>query len=409
VSAFPLVPLRAVTLDAQTGPFGSQLHSDDYVDGGIPVINPSNIINSKITPDPAAAVTEDTSERLARHRLEPGDLVFGRRGELGRAAVVHNEAAGWLCGTGSLRVRTRQSAFDSHFAEYVLQSAGTRSYFEMYAVGSTMGNLNTSIVLGLTVPLPPLDEQRRLADFLDAETTRIDYLASLQKTALEKLHERDRALRDSLIDKLVSQVGELPFRRFISKIEQGTSPQCENYPRESGNWGVLKLSAVKGGRFYPEENKQLPEDVSPVREYEVRDGDLLISRANTPELVGDVAVAEGAHRKLLLPDLIYRVGLNRSMKADFAAQVLLSTRVRRMIQATARGSSQSMVKIRGEDIREWRIPYANARQQEELVLAVRGQTDSSDRLRSVVTRQLALLAERRQALITAAVTGEITV
>lgn len=409
MSAFPLAPLRTVTLDAQTGPFGSQLHSDDYVHDGIPVINPSNIINGKLVPDPAVSITEETSERLARHRLQPGDLIFARRGELGRAAVAHAEATDWLCGTGSLRVRTRQSAFDSRFAGYALQSATTRAYFEMFAVGSTMGNLNTSIVLGLPIPLPPLDGQRRIADLLDTETARIDQLAALQRSVLAKLEQRDRTVRDSLIDGLADKIGELPLRRYSSKIEQGSSPSCENHPRTPGEWGVLKLSAVKQGRFYADENKQLPGDIEPMREYEVHDGDLLVTRANTPELVGDVAVVSGAGQRLLLPDLIYRVRIDRTISADFLAQVLLSSRVRNLIQATARGSSQSMVKLRGEDIREWPVPRADAEQQAKIVAAIDDQLHASNKLRTTIGRQLALLAERRQALITAAVTGGITV
>jgi len=122
-----------------------------------------------------------------------------------------------------------------------------------------------------------------------------------------------------------------------------------------------------------------------------------------------VAVVSGAGQRLLLPDLIYRVNLDRRIAADFVVQVFLSTRVRSLIQATARGSSQSMVKLRGEDIRDWPVPRADAAQQAIIVAAIDDQLQSSDKVRATINRQLALLAERRQALITAAVTGGITV
>lgn len=262
-----------------------------------------------------------------------------------------------------------------------------------------------------TLPLlrPPLDEQRRIADFLGGETARIDHLAGLQQSVLEKIHQRDRAVRDNLVDEIAEKTGELPLRRFSPRIEQGSSPSCENHPREPGEWGVLKLSAVKQGRFFPGENKQLPGDIEPLVEYEVHERDLLVTRANTPELVGDVAVVSGADRRLLLPDLIYRVSLDRRIAVDFISHVFLSTRVRSLIQATARGSSQSMVKLRGEDIREWPVPRADAAQQARVVAEIEDQLQSSDKLRTVINRQLALLAERRQAVITAAVTGGITV
>jgi type I restriction enzyme S subunit len=339
--------------------------------------------------------------------IRSGDLLIAEGGDVGRAAIYHGDP-GRIFQKSLHRARGHEGS-DVRYLRYVLIALHESGWLDILCNKATMAHFTAEKLGSLEIPYAPIEEQRRIADFLDAETARIDQLTTLQTTVLDKLDQRDRVVRDCLIDDLIDQVGELPLRRFVSKIEQGTSPQCENHPRESDRWGVLKLSAVKGGRFYPEANKQLPDDIEPAREYEVHEGDLLVSRANTPELVGDVAVAEGVDPKLLLPDLIYRVGLDRRIRADFAVQVLLSTRIRRLIQATARGSSQSMVKLRGEDIREWPIPRANARQQQELVSAVRDHLASSDRLRSSVHRQLVLLAERRRALITAAVTGGIAV
>ena len=307
--------------------------------------------------------------------------------------------------------RAYRSVVEPRYMYYWLSSNLFYNYiYSALVVGATNQiELNREALAGAPIALPPLVEQRRIADFLDVETARIDQLTGLQQSVLEKIRQRDRAVRDNLVDELVEKAGELPLRRYSPRIEQGSSPSCENHPRELSEWGVLKLSAVKKGKFFSSENKQLPGDIEPLIEYEVRDGDLLVTRANTPELVGDVAVVSGAGRRLLLPDLIYRVGLDRRIAADFVAQVFLSTRVRSMIQATARGSSQSMVKLRGEDIREWPVPRADAVQQARLVAAIDDQLQSSDKLRTAINRQLALLAERRQALITAAVTGGITV
>ncbi|PPJ22161.1 hypothetical protein C5E41_27905 [Nocardia nova] len=262
----------------------------------------------------------------------------------------------------------------------------------------------------LPILTPPLEEQRRIADFLDAETSRIDRLVALQRQVVERLNERDAAVRDVLIDRMANRRGELPLRRFILKIEQGVSPQCESAPRQdSSEWSVLKLSAVKGGVFRPGENKLLPGGTAPSREYEVRPGDLLATRANTPELVGDVAVVSSDCARLLLPDLIYRIGLTEAMDAEYVTQVALGGRVRSVIEAAARGSSGSMVKLRGEDIRSWPVPPASLSEQHELVREISLETVTTGRLRALLSRQIDLLAERRQSLITAAVTGQFDV
>ena len=97
--------LKFNTLEMQTGPFGSQLHAEDYVDGGIPLINPAHMIDGKIIPDSQVTVDEATCQRLSRHILNAGELIFARRGELGRCAVVTETEEGWLCGTGSLKAK----------------------------------------------------------------------------------------------------------------------------------------------------------------------------------------------------------------------------------------------------------------------------------------------------------------
>jgi type I restriction enzyme S subunit len=357
----------------------------------------------------------DGDPRRLKGYLLNGDTLINSTGNgtLGRVGYFTQGPDNVPCvADGHVSVaRADRRIVEPRYLYYWLSSALFYNFiYSVLVVGATNQiELNREGLAGAPIALPPLDEQRRIANFLDAETARIDQLDTLQRSVLAKLNQRDRAVRDSLIDRLADIVGELPLRRYSSKIEQGSSPTCENHPRDPGEWGVLKLSAVKQGRFYPDENKQLPGEIEPMREYEVRDGDLLVSRANTPELVGDVAVASSAGERLLLPDLIYRVGLDQKISAEFVAQVLLSSRVRTLIQATARGSSQSMVKLRGEDIKEWPVPRANTEQQAEVVAAINDQLLASDKLRSTIDRQLELLAERRQALITAAVTGGIAV
>lgn len=259
------------------------------------------------------------------------------------------------------------------------------------------------------IDITDLEEQRRIADFLDHEIRLIGRMNSLLKRMLGKLTEREQALIDLEIVRLSSKYGTVPFRRAIQRIEQGISPQCDSVPAQEHEWGVLKLSSIKRGSFFPEENKRLPEEVTPDQRYEVRIGDLLVTRANTPELVGDVAVVTHNTRRLLLPDLIYRVTLSQSVLPEFASLAIMSSHVRGIIRATARGTSQSMVKLRGEDIREWPIPKVDKKLQIETVNKIAKQQESIKTLRHKIMRQLDLLDERRKALITAAVAGQIDV
>lgn len=261
---------------------------------------------------------------------------------------------------------------------------------------------------GTPIPVPPPEEQRRIADFLDAATRLMDQSVASKRSLHRLLQERLSAVRDAGLDLLRERHGEVPLRRMILGVEQGVSPVCDSASAGVGEWGVLKLSSIKRGQFYPDENKRLPGSDGLDR-YEVREGDLLVTRANTPELVGDVAVARGNVARKLLPDLIYRLRLADGVGPDFLAEVLLGGRIRGLIQATARGSSQSMVKLRGEDIRSWPIPNAQAAAQDEFVRRMRSESAGVKALTEAIERQQQLIAERRQALITAAVTGQFDV
>lgn len=185
-------PVFRVTTSIQTGPFGSQLHAADYVEGGVPLINPAHIVAGRLQPDELSAVDEATVKRLCRHMLKEDDIVMARRGEIGRCAVVRQSESGWLCGTGSLVIKFHQACADYYWR--IISGAGFSSLLELNAVGTTMLNLNPTIVGRMLLPVPPLPEQRAIAAYLDEETAKLDALVAKVETAIERLQEYRTAL-----------------------------------------------------------------------------------------------------------------------------------------------------------------------------------------------------------------------
>jgi type I restriction enzyme, S subunit len=186
--------LREVATILQTGPFGSQLHADDYVDDGVPIVNPSNIADQEIIPDQETGVSLITAARLARHRLEPLDIVFARRGEMGRCGIVQEHQAGWLCGTGSLLVRLKLERVNPCFLIEYLGTTYVAEYLQQHSVGSTMNNLNTSIIGRLPVPLPHLDVQKQIALRIHDERASTRSLRRVAIACIDKLREYRTAL-----------------------------------------------------------------------------------------------------------------------------------------------------------------------------------------------------------------------
>ena len=175
--------------DVQTGPFGSQLHQSDYVDVGIPSIMPVNIGNRmEISTDKIVFITEEDAKRLARYRVREGDIVYSRRGDVEKCAYINKQENGWLCGTGCLRIRIDSKLANSKFVAYYLSTEDIKSWISNNAVGTTMPNLNSSILQQVPLSLPSLDEQRRIASILTSLDDKIDLLRR-ENATLEQMAE----------------------------------------------------------------------------------------------------------------------------------------------------------------------------------------------------------------------------
>lgn len=191
---WPVVTLGRLALLLQTGPFGSQLHASDYIEGGVPVINPSHMEDGLIHPDSKCTVDIQTAQRLERHFLRAGDVIFARRGELGRCVLVRAEEVNWLCGTGSLLMRPDTRVLQPAYLVTLFQLKRIKESLTLQSVGATMDNLNTGILARTGLPLPPLDEQRAILQFIEREGEKFGRLAEAYARQLILLAEYRAAL-----------------------------------------------------------------------------------------------------------------------------------------------------------------------------------------------------------------------
>ena len=148
--------------EIRIGPFGSLLHKEDYVLGGHALVNPSHIIDGQIVPDNELTVSDTKYAELSPYHLFPGDVVMGRRGEMGRCAVV--EEPGLLCGTGSLLIRTHGD-LSADFIQKIISFPSFKRTIEDMAVGQTMPNLNVPIVSSFEIIKPPKSVQEQYYSF----------------------------------------------------------------------------------------------------------------------------------------------------------------------------------------------------------------------------------------------------
>ena len=185
----------------QTGPFGSQLHQADYVENGVPIINPMHLINGEIQPDNRTTVNAETAERLSRHALSPGEIVIARRGELGRCALVRDSDGSMLCGTGCMTLRLTEGV-PRYFYEF-LSSTSVRRFLDERSIGATMQNLNPSIISSIPAVFPPISEQEAIIQEIDEANRTFAALEGKAQDEIRLLLEyRERLIADVVTGKL---------------------------------------------------------------------------------------------------------------------------------------------------------------------------------------------------------------
>ncbi|WP_336215031.1 restriction endonuclease subunit S [Nonomuraea sp. LPB2021202275-12-8] len=390
--------LKHLCVDA--GQYGLNISAQDYTPSGHRLIRTSDIDENGGLRPRENAVFVDTSLD-GRHELKSGDLLLSRSGTLGRAMLLRDleepsTYAGYL-----VRFRPRPST-EPRFMAYLAASHTFQAAIEADAVTSTIQNFNAERYANIAVSLPSLDEQRRIADFLDAETARIDQLISLRSLQLGQLDERETSWRSEI---------------FLGS-ESGVWVRVKHLLRAKPRYGVLVPELVDEGVPFIRVNNlagsstrdslaSIPQKLSDQYPRTVTVlGDVLLSVVGT---LGKVAVVTedlvGANTARAVAVLRLDPKHEPSL---FAAWIGTAGFRQQALLATGADSAQPTLGM--EDLANFSVrwPVDESEQKKMAAAAMDRQIEASETI-NALGRQLALLAERRQALITAAVTGQVDV
>ena len=193
--------------EVKIGPFGSLLHKDDYIEGGHALINPSHIVDGKIIIDPKLTISDEKYQELFSYGMQVGDVVLGRRGEMGRCAVVDEE--GYLCGTGSMIIRSGKE-MKPYFLQNILSSPSYRRVIEDKAVGITMKNINVPIVSGLMIPKLPVRLQEQYLELVQqSDKSKFGVQIAIYRDVRGSAEQYERAASSS-----ISRAHKLPYLRI---------------------------------------------------------------------------------------------------------------------------------------------------------------------------------------------------
>ncbi len=387
--------------------------------------------------DLKVAVLQDTQDHISQCAVDAGvaelvpagSVLIVVRGMILAKTFPVSIAAVPMAINQDLKALDCRAGIRNGFVARLLEAAAPESSRLTDEAGHGTKALRMETWTAIRLPVPPEHEQASILAFLDHETAKIDSLIAEQQNLIALLKAKRQAVISHAVtkgldpnvpmkDSGVEWLGEVPahwkvkrVKHLVRHIAQGWSPQCESFPVGSDDEvGVLKVGCVNGGVFNPGENKVLPAGIDIPSGLEVRSGDLLVSRANTRELVGSAAVAFYDHKNLLLCDKLYRLRLDPTRcKPSFVAFYLGTGLARSQIELDATGASSSMVNIGQATILDMPIPVPSIDEQGLIQGAIDHEVRGIENLLEEAIRIVTLLSERRVAVVSAAVTGQIDV
>lgn len=355
-------------------------------------------LNDGVVTSTAKTITDDGLNASAAKWVPPGAVLVAMYGSIGKL------------GTAGIPMTTNQAiAFavpgpdlDGKFLFYYLMSQ--RPQLDAQGKGATQRNISQTILKPWAIPLPFLAEQRRIVEILEDHLSRLD----AANTGLRAAQVRVAAMRRSALDQLfglrhpAATVGE-----FVSNISAGKSFGTANAPATPDQWGIIRVSAMTWGEFDPSQNKAVDEDNVDPR-FEIRPGDLLVSRANTNEYVGASVLVADVRPRLLLSDKSLRLTPAQGIHREWLWRALQAPSARRQISGLATGTKDSMRNISQSSLRAIRIPVATEAEQLSALSAFDEVESACLRLADAATLQMTRSSALRRAVLAAAFEGKLT-
>lgn len=412
MSEWKKVKLGEISSAIQTGPFGSQLHQSDYSDIGVPVVMPKDIINGSIDESTIARVESHHVERLSRHKISEGDILYARRGDVGKCAYTIFAQQGWLCGTGCLRVTIDKQKALPKFVFFQLQKRETIGWVEKHAIGATMLNLNTSILSDVPIDLPSLTTQHRIATIL----SRYDSLIENYQKQIKLLEETaQRLYKEWFVDlhfpghentKIVDGVPEGWEKKAINdvtcKVTTGLNPR-KNFVLGKGSNYYVTIKNMADNTFFLDDrcdkvDNEALEKIN--KRSDLKIGDILFSGIGT---IGRVALVYIPTNNWNVSESVFTMRVNGLVTKEFLYLMLLSPDMQNYCQSNAHGAAQKGIRMADLKAYSFNLPPLR------LVQKFTNLVTPTIKKVSSIRKQIRLLTEARDRLLPKLMSGEIEV
>jgi type I restriction enzyme S subunit len=413
-------PIKLLVKDGSTISYGI-VQPGDSLDEGVPFIQTTNMSSGDFDLANLQKTTAEIAAAFPRSRLAGGEVILGIRASIGAAFVVPKYLEGVNLSRGVARIDCSSQLLSRFLVPY-LDSKSVDSYWQLAKQGSTFSEVSIATVKELSVPVPPLAEQTVISSHLDRETLRIDALIEKKTRFIELLREKRQALITHAVtkgfdpnvkmkDSGVEWLGEVPEHwvvkrlKFIANVQTGIAKGKDNSDKDTVEVPYLRVANVQDGYLDLEEVATIEVSSADVARYLLQPGDVLMNEGGDFDKLGRGHLWQGEIEPCIHQNHVFAVRpygvlsewLNTVSSSDFAQFYFMG----RSKQST------NLASISSTNLMELPVPLPSESEQLQTLGRLRDRTFRLDTLLSQTKRSIELLRERRSALITAAVTGQI--
>ncbi|WP_299141062.1 restriction endonuclease subunit S [uncultured Vibrio sp.] len=392
---------------------GFAFKSKTYQEGGDFVIRIGNVQDGYVSLNNPAYVDADELN-AQRFRLQNNDLLLSLTGNVGRVARIKEDQLPAVLNQRVARALPSKFVY-RQWVYYLLRSNNVQSEVQSAAKGAAQLNISTKDLLSILCEVPPYSEQKAIADKLDTSLVQVATIKSRLEGTLETLKQfRQSVLADAVSGKLTedwrnSSLSEWQQVKLIDVVESkprnGKSPKGVDYATSYRN---LTLSAITTGKFIENKFKFVELDIDSYSHLWVKNGDILIQRANTIDYVGVSAIYGGEDDKYVYPDLIMKCRPNNDALGKFLHLTLLSDKVRKYFRDNATGTAGNMPKINQQVVSNAPVALPTIAEQQEIVNRVEKLFAGADATEQQVNQALARVNNLTQSILAKAFRGELT-
>ena len=338
--------------------------SEEFVEEGVPFIRGNNMVDYDITDEEMYYITPEKHALLLKGHIKAGDVLITTRGNIGQVAIVPKRHENSNINAQIVLLRTDSEKLYNRYLLWALQSNRSKEQYLALQTGTALKQLPVGKLEELSIKITNINMQHGIADILD----KVYAVIRLRRKELQLFDDLIKARFVEMFGDPVSNPFEwdiVAFDDCLESIENGKSFVCDSVARADEKPAILKLSAATHGVYKPEENKAIINEEDFVESAEVHDGDLLFTRKNTPELVGMAAYVESTPKKLMMPDLIFRLNTKTNCNKIFMWKLINHDLYRSQIESAASGSAKSMSNISKERLGKLRFPLPPLELQEQ--------------------------------------------